>query len=105
MFLSKQVQHGLIAGALIFTVLGVGVAQAASPQFLEQNWSKSTRQEFYTTSQGSQIMPYKCFKPLERAESDAGFSPMDYGGMAIFQISIRKVIPISCPSGLSLKST
>ena len=45
----------------------------SGPVFLDQNWSSKTRQKFYTTSQGSQIMTYSWFTSLERADSREGF--------------------------------
>ncbi len=34
-------------------------------RFLEQNWDEATRQEFYSMSQGSRMMPYDWFTALE----------------------------------------
>ncbi|WP_044558596.1 di-heme-cytochrome C peroxidase [Azospirillum sp. B4] len=67
-----------LAGA---AVLGVSVLSLAGPgraetpaapavvRLLDQNWPQSVRQGFYTTSQGSQLMPYNWFKALERPGS------------------------------------
>lgn len=38
---------------------------------LEQNWTPEERQEFYFTSQGSQILPYDWFLVLEQADSQS----------------------------------
>ena len=73
MFVSTHMRKCVIAAALVCFVFNTSDAEAAPPEFLEQNWSNSTRQKFYTTSQGSQIMPYKWFKALERADSSDGF--------------------------------
>ena len=42
-------------------------------KFLEQNWNADERQEFYTTTQGSRIMPYKWFVALETADGTDSF--------------------------------
>lgn len=73
MFVSTHMRKCVIAAAFGFFVFNTSAAKAASAEFLEQNWSKSTRQSFYTSSQGSQIMPHKWFKALERADSSDGF--------------------------------
>lgn len=44
-----------------------------TPSFLKQNWNKETRADFYTRSQGSQMMPYKWALALERADSTQWF--------------------------------
>jgi hypothetical protein len=42
-------------------------------EFLEQNWQANVRQECYTTSQGSRIMPYSWFMALEVSDSKESF--------------------------------
>jgi mono/diheme cytochrome c family protein len=56
----------------------VGLFLSAAPvsgqvEFLEQNWPADVRQEFYTTSQGSRIMPYSWFIALEISDSQKSF--------------------------------
>jgi mono/diheme cytochrome c family protein len=46
-------------------ILIPAVAARGQVEFLDQNWSPETRQAFYTTSQGSRIMPYDWFLALE----------------------------------------
>jgi mono/diheme cytochrome c family protein len=43
------------------------------PVFLDQGWNEDDRTWFYTTSQGSQMMPYSWFMALERPDSEALF--------------------------------
>lgn len=43
-------------------------------EFLDQNWNEDTRQKFYTTSQGSRLLPYKWFLALEGKDSTELFS-------------------------------
>jgi mono/diheme cytochrome c family protein len=45
-------------------------ARAADPTYLEQNWSDDDRQWFYTTPQGSKLMPYKWVMALERTDAN-----------------------------------
>jgi hypothetical protein len=42
-------------------------------EFLPQNWQADVRQEYYTASQGSRIMPYKWFLALEVSNSQDSF--------------------------------
>ena len=46
---------------------------SATPTYLNQGWSSEQRQEFYTTSQGSQMMPLSWFVALERPASAEAF--------------------------------
>src|SRR5437016_622222 len=41
--------------------------------YLDQGWNESQRQDFYTTSQGSQMMPLDWFLSLEQADNDQLF--------------------------------
>src|SRR4051794_13172636 len=41
--------------------------------FLDQNWTAEQRIKFYTTAQGSQIVPYDWFLALEQADSTTLF--------------------------------
>ncbi len=41
--------------------------------YLEQNWTPEVRQSFYTTTQGSRIMPYAWFLALEVSDSHESF--------------------------------
>lgn len=41
--------------------------------YLDQGWSNADRQWFYTTTQGSQLIPYDWFLAVEQAESEDAF--------------------------------
>lgn len=41
--------------------------------YLDQGWSNADRQWFYTTTQGSQLIPYDWFLAVERADSEKAF--------------------------------
>lgn len=53
-----------IVSAFVISLLLSPIASAQT-QFLQQNWDDATRQLFYTTSQGSRLIPYDWFMALE----------------------------------------
>ena len=53
--------------------IGVAYAQADKPAYLSQGWSAADRTMFYTTSQGSQLLPYDWFLALEQPDSETLF--------------------------------
>ncbi|QEG41989.1 di-heme-cytochrome C peroxidase [Roseimaritima ulvae] len=61
----------------VIFLLGVGRlfpnTAEAQVEFLSQNWDADQRQTFYTTSQGSRIMPYDWFLALETSEGQDSF--------------------------------
>src|SRR5262245_65531483 len=66
--------------ALVISTLacavGAGLAQQAAPPavtYVDQGWSAAERDAFYTTSQGSLLIPYAWFKALRRLDVDAPF--------------------------------
>src|SRR5262245_19767336 len=66
--------------ALVISALGcavgAGLAQPAAPPavtYVDQGWSAAERDAFYTTSQGSLLIPYAWFKALRRLDVDAPF--------------------------------
>src|SRR4029079_19092728 len=52
---------------------GTGTAVAAVA-YAAQGWSTADRTTFYTTSQGSRMMPYAWFKALRRLDVDQAFA-------------------------------
>ena len=62
-----------VAALLIFGWVGLAYAQDVKPSYLAQGWSNADRTMFYTTSQGSQMMPYVWFLALERPNSETLF--------------------------------
>jgi mono/diheme cytochrome c family protein len=50
-----------------------GAVRAQTPTWLQQGWTPADRNMFYTTSQGSQMMPYDWFMALERPDSETLF--------------------------------
>ena len=60
--------------AVLAVVLAAGgEASAADYDYLEQGWNPAEREEFYFTTQGSQLIPYEWFKALEQADNDQPF--------------------------------
>lgn len=65
-----------IAVGFLAAAAGFAEAQPTSPVvvYSDQGWSAADRDTFYTTSQGSRMMPYAWFKALRRADSNELFS-------------------------------
>jgi hypothetical protein len=84
--------------------LGLGTVEGRTQQsdavgtltYAAQGWSAADRETFYTTSQGSRLMPYAWFKALKRTDVDEPFAAdklLRYGYLA------RDVSPAN-PEGL-----
>src|SRR6187549_3508740 len=71
---SLRVRMAWIAAGLIaaLPLAGETRAQSAPPTYSSQ-WTETERKTFYTTSQGSHMMPYAWFKALRRLDADATF--------------------------------
>jgi mono/diheme cytochrome c family protein len=74
--------------ALVISTLGcavvAGPAEQAAPlvgspvvTYVDQGWSAADRDAFYTTSQGSLMIPYAWFKALRRLDVDEPFAGSD----------------------------
>ena len=75
---------------------GTGTA-AAAVTYAAQGWSAADRNTFYTTSQGSRMMPYAWFKALRRLDVDQPFAAdklQRYGYLP------NDPSPVSNPEGL-----
>jgi mono/diheme cytochrome c family protein len=72
----------LLVAAISVPALGIDqpIAQQVSststptPTYLDQGWSAADRDAFYTTDQGSRMMPYAWFNALRRLDVDEPFS-------------------------------
>jgi hypothetical protein len=62
-----------VAGRVSPGPVTAGPVTGASEVFADQGWSDAERNEFYFTSQGSQLIPYAWLKALERAGGHAPF--------------------------------
>ena len=79
--------------ALAGLTLALGAVQGWAQQtatvgtvtYAAQGWSAADRETFYTTSQGSHLMPYSWFKALRRTDVDEPFAAdklLRYGYLA-----------------------
>src|SRR5215472_13610109 len=71
----KALLLAVAAVALPAPALAQQAAAAATPalQYARQGWTADDRQAFYTTSQGSRMMPYSWFRALRRLDVDEPF--------------------------------
>jgi mono/diheme cytochrome c family protein len=70
---------------------------------LEQAWDKETKQNFWFTSQGSQIIPYSWFTWLEVAESTDLFRSSEHMSyLGYLPMASSKLNPSSLPIGFAL---
>ena len=67
------VAAALAFGGLVAATAGLPSRAADTPPDLGQQWNAGDRDYFYTTSQGSELLPYDWFLSLEQAESPALF--------------------------------
>jgi mono/diheme cytochrome c family protein len=77
----RSIGLALVAAVLVPVIPSPGLSEgsscqpsAASPIFLDQGWTPEDRETFYTTAQGSRLMPYAWFKALRRIDVDAPFA-------------------------------
>src|ERR1700759_1531068 len=76
---------GLIVGLGAIEVEAQQTAAVGTLTYAAQGWSPTDRETFYTTSQGSRLMPYSWFKALKRTDVDepfAGDKLIRYGFLA-----------------------
>jgi len=63
-----------LAAAIILGMSAAPALAQSAPTYLDQGWSKSEREWFYSFSQGSQLMPYPWFRALELPDSETRFA-------------------------------
>src|SRR5689334_10584050 len=56
-----------VVSIILFTLCTFTALPAQGPKFLDQGWNPQQRQQFYTTSQGSQMMLMSWFIALEQS--------------------------------------
>src|SRR4051812_28023254 len=71
-----RIGFGLIAVSLLTLVAGEARAELATStlSYAEQGWSAADRNTFYSTSQGSRLIPLAWFKALRRLDADEPFA-------------------------------
>jgi len=77
-------------------------AASALPHLLDQGWSPATRSMFYTTSQGSRIMPYAWFKALTQANTATPFAADALARYGYLPNDDKAANPEALPVGLVL---
>jgi hypothetical protein len=90
---------------LLLGASGRAVAQApgptGSPTYLDQGWSESQRQQFYTTTQGSQLIPLAWFLALERPGSGELFVADQMSRFGFLPNAKSAINPNGFPVGLT----
>jgi magnesium-transporting ATPase (P-type) len=69
----KEMSHRSVLHAIstvLFVFCTLSVMHGQGPQFVDQGWTSQDRQKFYTTTQGSQMMPMDWFMALEQSNGD-----------------------------------
>jgi hypothetical protein len=93
-----------LALGLIFA-LGGGAGRAqqtdalATLTYAEQGWSAADRETFYTTSQGSHLIPYAWFKALKRIDVDEPFAADKLQRYGFLAQDVSKANPEGLPVG------
>ena len=99
----RQIQllgRGAIAALLVLGCSGAVRAQTDKPTWLNQAWSNADRTTYYTTSQGSQMMPYDWFLVLERPNSETPFRADDLARFGYLPNADKTNNPDALPLGL-----
>src|ERR1700761_7199301 len=75
-FMRASFSIWLLSSAVIALSALVSVRAETTPplQYAKQGWTEDERQAFYTTSQGSHMIPYAWFKALRRLDVDQPFA-------------------------------
>ncbi len=82
--------------------MGGAMAHSGDVEFLEQNWDDATRQFFYTTTQGSRLLPYDWFMALEQADSTESFSGKHLLDLGFLSNAKSPANPDGLPVGFAL---
>src|SRR5215475_3631173 len=72
----KALLRALLSSFTAIAITGPALAQSNTTpalQYARQGWTVDDRQAFYTTSQGSHMIPYLWFKALRRLDVDEPF--------------------------------
>ena len=78
---TQKLLPAIVRPMLALTILlGAALApgQAQHVTYLDQGWDDNTRQEFYYTPQGSQLIRYSWFMALEQSDCACMFRDDDY---------------------------
>jgi hypothetical protein len=86
---------------LLIASIGTAQSQGKKPSYLDQGWSAADRNMFYTTTQGSEMLPYDWFLALEQPNSTNLFLADDLARFGYLPNPDKTNIPTVCPSDLS----
>ena len=89
------------------STLALGAVEARAQQtdalvtltYAEQGWSAADRETFYTTSQGSHLIPYAWFKALKRTDVDELFAADKFARYGFLAHDISPANPEGLPVG------
>jgi hypothetical protein len=87
--------------------LGLGAVEGRAQQtdalttltYAAQGWSAADRETFYTTSQGSHLIPYAWFKALKRTDVDEAFAADKLQRYGFLAQDVSKANPEGLPVG------
>jgi hypothetical protein len=88
-------------------ILALGIVEGRSQEtdpagaltYAAQGWSAEDRETFYTTSQGSHLMPYAWFKALRRIDADESFAGDKLGRYGFLAHDVSPTNPEGLPVG------
>lgn len=106
---SNNATRSLAAFALTVTLLARAIAQDLPDRqviYLDQGWSKETREQFYFAAQGSQLIPIEWFFALEQADSTELFSSrrnLSRFGYLFYEGSPAQLNPPGLPIGFTVE--
>jgi hypothetical protein len=88
-------------------ILALGIVEGRAQQtdpagaltYAAQGWSAEDRETFYTTSQGSHLMPYAWFKALKRVDADEPFAGDKLGRYGFLAHDVSPTNPEGLPVG------
>ena len=90
----------LLAALTVLCFASLSPCQAQHITYLDQGWDDDTRQEFYYTPQGSQLIRYSWFMALEQSDCACLFRDDDYlASFKFLQNSPNKHNPDGLPVG------
>ena len=95
--------------SLAFSTDAARTQQAAAPlpevTYAAQGWSAADRDIFYTTSQGSHMMPYAWFKALRRLDVDQPFAGDQLRRYGYLPNAVSRSNPEGLPVGFVIDGT
>jgi len=113
-FMKASLKVFLLFKVLLFSFTAIGIAGPAlaqsntatsstpALQYAKQGWTVDDRQAFYTTSQGSHMIPYLWFKALRRLDVDEPFGGDQLARYGYLSNDKSKLNPEGLPVGFAI---